>query len=357
MISISLCMIVKNESAILRRCLDSFRPIADEIVIIDTGSTDNTKEIAAKYTDKLYDYHWTDNFADARNFAFSKSGCDYIYSCDADEILDETNQKRFLQLKETLLAEIEIVQMYYVNDMKLNTVYNANKEYRPKLFKRIRSFQWISPIHETVKLEPIVFDSDIEILHCPLNSHTQRDFSTFIKAVQRNETFENYVVTMFCKELFISGTDEDFLSVQNIFIEVLAKENRPLDVQQSISCVLARIYRLSDNLHEFMKITLKDMAGGSPCAEICMELGYYFFHKKDYEEAVLWFINAASETSSILDIHTSGNLPLSMLANCYEQLAIQARKAGDYDLYTTFTYNAKEYNHQADEWKLPDQLD
>ena len=56
MINISLCMIVKNESDILRRCLDSYKSIADEIIIIDTGSTDNTKEIAGEYTDKIYDY-------------------------------------------------------------------------------------------------------------------------------------------------------------------------------------------------------------------------------------------------------------------------------------------------------------
>ena len=55
MISISLCMIVKNEEKLLKRCLDSYRPVCDEIVIVDTGSTDRTKEIAAGYTDLIYD--------------------------------------------------------------------------------------------------------------------------------------------------------------------------------------------------------------------------------------------------------------------------------------------------------------
>ena len=54
MISISLCMIVKNEEKLLKRCLDSYRPVCDEIVIVDTGSTDRTKEIAAGYTDLIY---------------------------------------------------------------------------------------------------------------------------------------------------------------------------------------------------------------------------------------------------------------------------------------------------------------
>ena len=86
---ISVCMIVKNEEDILKRCLDSLKGIWDELIIVDTGSTDATKAVAAEYTDKIYDFKWTGNFSDARNFAFSKAGMEYIYSADADEVLDD----------------------------------------------------------------------------------------------------------------------------------------------------------------------------------------------------------------------------------------------------------------------------
>lgn len=62
MISISMCMIVKNEQDILARCLDSYAGTYDELIIVDTGSTDNTKEIAANYTDKIYDFEWINDF-------------------------------------------------------------------------------------------------------------------------------------------------------------------------------------------------------------------------------------------------------------------------------------------------------
>ena len=64
------------------------------------------------------------------------------------------------------MPEVEIVQMKYVEN-GLQSVLNSNWEYRPKLYKRLRTFKWIDPIHETVRTEPVVFDSDIEILHMP----------------------------------------------------------------------------------------------------------------------------------------------------------------------------------------------
>ncbi len=64
-ITISLCMIVKNEERVLARCLDSVADLMDEIIVVDTGSTDRTKEIASRYTDLIYDFVWTDDFSAA----------------------------------------------------------------------------------------------------------------------------------------------------------------------------------------------------------------------------------------------------------------------------------------------------
>ena len=183
MASISVCMIVKNEEKVLERCLLSLQGIWDELIIVDTGSSDRTKEIAARFTDQVYDFKWIDDFSAARNYAFSKAKCEYIYSADADEVLDAANKQRFLQLKEALIPEVEIVQMWYVTPPEFNTTENFDKEYRPKLYKRLREFTWIDPIHETVRTEPVVFDSDIEIIHKPHGNHGGRDLQIFAKMV------------------------------------------------------------------------------------------------------------------------------------------------------------------------------
>ena len=77
MSTISLCMIVKNEQDVLARCLSSVKEAAEEIIIVDTGSSDATKEIARQFTSKVYDYVWDDDFAAARNFSFSKATQEY----------------------------------------------------------------------------------------------------------------------------------------------------------------------------------------------------------------------------------------------------------------------------------------
>lgn len=142
MTSFSLCMIVKNEEKVLERCLKVWHRIWMRLSQPIPGRANATKKIAQKYTDKVYDFEWTGNFSDARNFVASKATKEYIYTADADEYLDADNQKKLAQLKQILLPEIEMVQMLYCTKAEFNTVYNFEKEYRPKLYRRLRAFQW-----------------------------------------------------------------------------------------------------------------------------------------------------------------------------------------------------------------------
>ena len=88
---LSLSMIVKNEERYLKDCLDSVKGVVDEIILVDTGSTDNTKKIAEGFGAKIFDYVWKNDFTDARNFALSKSTGDWILYLDADERLNKNS--------------------------------------------------------------------------------------------------------------------------------------------------------------------------------------------------------------------------------------------------------------------------
>ncbi|MBR1744189.1 MAG: glycosyltransferase family 2 protein [Lachnospiraceae bacterium] len=315
MISISLCMIVKNEEKVLRRCLDSLKEAMDEIIIVDTGSTDRTKEIAREYTEQVYDFTWTGSFADARNFAASRATMEYIYTADADEYLDRENLEKLLQIKRLLFPEIEMVQMLYHTVGKYNTVYNFEKEYRPKLYRRLRSFVWIDPIHETLRTDPVVYDSQIEIIHEPESNHAGRDLEALCRIGLTEEHLSNKLHHMYAMELFRSGEEEDFKNAIPVFQKTLSQENRSIDEIKEAFCVLARGYRILGDVAGFFGYALKDVASEG-CAEICCELGRYYEQEGNAEEAALWYQNALTETESILDIRTSGEIPKEGLKRC-----------------------------------------
>lgn len=319
MITISLCMIVKNEEKILRRCLDSVADLVDEIVIVDTGSGDETKRIAAEYTEAVYDFEWVDDFSAARNFAFSKATQEYIYSADADEVLDEVNRQRFRLLKETLLPEVEIVQMKYGNQLQFNTVYNFDEEYRPKLFKRLREFVWEAPIHEAVRLTPVVYDSDIVIRHMPEGGHSGRDLETFRRYCAGGCRLPERLHTMYARELLMAGEKEDFERAADFFAASAADESRSSDEVAEACCIVARAARLTGDRVKFFKYASKVIAGEAN-SEICCEMGHFYEELADYEEAAVWYYNAVYETCPVLDIRAGGSEGLEGLIRCYERL-------------------------------------
>lgn len=318
MITISLCMIVKNEEKVLARCLDSVQDIMDEIIIIDTGSTDKTKEIASRYTDKIYDYVWKDDFSAARNFSFSKASMDYIYAADADEVINIEDQEKFRKLKEAMLPEIEIVQMLYCNQLAFNTTYNFDEELRPKLFKRLRTFQWVEPIHETVNLEPVVYDSDIRIQHMPLSNHGSRDFSAFQKIIRSGEKLSKKLHNMYARELFIVDDEAAFLEAESFFESSVLDPERSEDEVKEALCVLTKASRIRKDVAGLLKASVKGVAEQAP-SEICYELGEYFIEQNEISEAYLWYYNAAFETQAILNRKYGREYPIQKLIWCCEQ--------------------------------------
>ncbi len=82
---ISICVIVKNDAVNLRHCLEKIQPLGYEIVIVDTGSNDETIEVAKSFTKNVYDFLWCNDFSAARNFAISKASNPYILMVDSDE--------------------------------------------------------------------------------------------------------------------------------------------------------------------------------------------------------------------------------------------------------------------------------
>ncbi len=140
---LSASLIVKNESAHLRDCLDSIRGV-DELVIVDTGSTDNTVDIAREYTDKVYhgdEYKWRDDFAFSRNQASKLCTGDWVLSIDADEVLEKGGIEKVRKAIDT------DKDMLYVQMCTMKTKEKSHKLIR--LYRRERCW-WEARIHNYV---------------------------------------------------------------------------------------------------------------------------------------------------------------------------------------------------------------
>ncbi|MBC2254764.1 glycosyltransferase [Listeria ivanovii] len=145
---ISICMIVKNEAHILRQSLASFRKFTEEIIIVDTGSTDETKKIAKEFTDFVYDFEWTGNFSDARNFAATKATGKWIMAIDADECLEEES---YLKLKKQLKLQNESIYMAQIISFTGEKGRVTTTNHMPRIYKNDGTICFRGVIHEQLE--------------------------------------------------------------------------------------------------------------------------------------------------------------------------------------------------------------
>jgi tetratricopeptide (TPR) repeat protein len=141
-------MIVKNEEKLLRQSLESIAPLADEIMITDTGSTDKTIEIAKQFTNKIYHFKWIDDFSAARNASVKHATGDYILRWDADYVLKEKSMPVLLQAKKNNFDNAKLVlAKWYIEygDDGFPT-----KSIPTTILYTRSDFHWTSPIHNTL---------------------------------------------------------------------------------------------------------------------------------------------------------------------------------------------------------------
>lgn len=138
--NISACLIVKNEEDLLSRCLESISE-ADEIVICDTGSEDNTVEIAESYGARVIYFPWCDDFATARNFVKAHASFDWILSIDADEFLEPGGMDKIRKAIDS--CDEDSINIY----MKAEVGYAQH--HLPRIFRK--ECEWVGKVHEVLK--------------------------------------------------------------------------------------------------------------------------------------------------------------------------------------------------------------
>lgn len=150
MAEVSVCMIVKNEEETLARCLESLGDFPDELVIVDTGSTDKTVEIAQSFGAVIYHFDWVGDFSVARNFSFSKATKDYIFWLDADDVIVPIELQKMKLLKKRLEKDMYVMTYDYAQDASGRSLSLLERE---RIMKNDDRFKWRYPIHEVVPMD------------------------------------------------------------------------------------------------------------------------------------------------------------------------------------------------------------
>jgi Glycosyl transferase family 2/Tetratricopeptide repeat len=167
--TVSLCMIVRNEAGQLAQCLAPVASLFDEIVIVDTGSQDATKRVAAQFTTHVFDFAWCDDFAAARNEALRRAHGNWVYWLDADDRVTGENVERL----RALIAQLDHQPRAYLMNTVCSSQYacdGVNLVTHVRLFRRHDELRWQGRVHEQLRPEVSALGyelawSDVQIHH------------------------------------------------------------------------------------------------------------------------------------------------------------------------------------------------
>jgi tetratricopeptide (TPR) repeat protein len=147
-IRISACLITKNEEKVLAKCLESLKGIVDEIVVVDTGSADNTVKIAESYGARLGNFEWVNDFSAARNAALEHATCEWALWIDADEQLDPSCLEAFA--KGVIRPHLGGYSVKIINYMDDSGTVSEFIHTPTRLFRNIPGVTFTEPIHEQI---------------------------------------------------------------------------------------------------------------------------------------------------------------------------------------------------------------
>ena len=308
MVTISLCMIVKDEEALLPRCLESIQGLVEEVIVVDTGSSDRTVELAQQAGAQVYHFPWVGDFSQARNFSFSKATQQYCLWMDADDVLDAQYRSGFLQLKAALPPQTDVVMLPY------HTAFDQAGAptftyYRERLIRRLAGLRWSGAVHEAIPpVGNVVYWDKAAISH---------------------------------RKPGPGDPDRNLAAAQ--WEEYLASGEGWVENQREACRDLSACYLRQGKGEEAFRALAKALRLGPPRAELCCDFGAFFLERGDYPAAAFWYEAARpreDRSGAFVSPDCYGYLPCIQLCVCYYRM-------GDVE-------RSQEYNRRAGQYKPQD---
>ena len=297
---LSIAMIVKNEEKYLEQCLLSTEKLKNkidyELIIIDTGSTDNTMSIARKFTDNVYEEKWNDNFSYMRNLSIGYCKGDWILILDADEILQNPDELiRILQSDDIdNYNSIGIYQKNLLNGMDLED-YSITNVFR--LLKRSDKFKFEGTIHEQPNIIYPRKESNITLLHYGYNKSSfekityrnERNKKLLLKELQEGNMDKVYVLFQLCRTFLIeSDKSKAFRYINRAYnTDKCVETHCHLSVYKQLATQLfynGEYRRCIDVFNEIKEYFIEDLDYYYFCSMSYFRLGIYHESEKLFNE-------------------------------------------------------------------------
>lgn len=314
--TLSVCMIVKNEETHLEQCLSSVQGLADEIIIVDTGSIDKTKDIAAQFTNKIYDFTWCDDFAAARNESLTHAGGDWILILDADEVL---SSEQFSLLQQALYAKTvagyRLLTQNYSNDSSIsgwmpvhtkNTYARAAQGWYPsvkvRLFRRRREHYFTGKVHEMVDETIRNQAGKVEFLDVPVH-HYGTLMETPIKTgsyleLSKQKVMDNPANAKAYYELGIQHKElGEYHFAEEAFMQSLYVDDSSLSPRLNLALVQQKQDKFDLAIETYQQV----LAHKATSAEAYYGLGFCYFKKGDFKKALNNFLSTLQYNHFHLD--------------------------------------------------------
>ena len=338
MCTISLCMIVKNEAAVLGRCLESAAALVDEIVIVDTGSTDGTKEIARQFTDKLFDFPWADDFAAARNFSFDRAGGDYCMWLDADDVIEEADRVRFRAMREQLLPQADVVMLPY------HTAFDPQGRptftyYRERVVRNDARFRWAGAVHEAITPAGEIRWSDAAVSHKKEGpGDPDRNLRIYQAQLAAGKALDPRNQFYYARELWYHSRFEEAAKVLTAFLDC---GKGWLENQIEACRLLSRCMTALGRDRDALSSLLRSLTLDTPRAEVCCDIGGWFFAREQWRQAAFWYELALTRqrddtSGAFVSPDCYGYLPALQLCVCWYRLGDAEKASAFNELAATF---------------------
>ncbi len=316
--TLSVCIIVKDEEQTLARCINCAKPFADEIIIVDTGSSDGSVQVARSLTDKVFFFEWCDDFSAARNFSFSKAECDLVMWLDADDVITAENAQIIAQLKQR--GDFDLAYLKYAaafDGDKPSFVY-----YRERIFLRSFGFKWEGAVHEAVAPAGRCVYSSACIFHKKLKSGDPfRNLNIFRQRIYRGELLSPREKFYYGRELFFNKMYTESVAVLSDFLNGGGWVENEVEACRT----LFKAYRCLGQENKARASLVRAFTLSYPRAEDCCALASLFEEKNDVRSAIYWYECALNtceklEDGGFVSIDFSVFIPAIRLCVLYDGL-------------------------------------